>query len=88
VPDAEPLPTGEALRDFWFGKLPSGEKQVLQQLVEAYPDAIEKPAIDDATGFKRSTRDAYLSRLAAKELIVDVGRGAVKASATLFEVDA
>jgi hypothetical protein len=44
--------------------------------------------IDDATGFKRSTRDAYLSRLAAKQLVVEVTRGRVQASSTLFEVDA
>lgn len=85
LPDAEPLPTGEALRDFWYGELPSGEKQILQILVDAYPDAVEKPHLDESTGFKRSTRDAYLLRLGAKELVVDVGRAEVKASDTLFE---
>lgn len=85
LPDAEPLPTGEALRDFWYDELPSGEKQILEILVGAYPDAVEKPLLDETTGFKRSTRDAYLLRLGAKELVVEVGRAEVKASDTLFE---
>lgn len=86
LPNAEPLPTGEALRDFWYRELPHGECQVLTVLVSAYPNSIDKALIDEHTGFQRSTRDAYLSRLAAKELVVNTGRGAVKASETLFEV--
>lgn len=88
MPNAEPLPTGDELRDFWYRELPDGERAVLQHLVGAYPDAVDKPAIDEATGYQRSTRDAYINRLRAKQLVVDVGRGAVKASETLFEVDA
>lgn len=86
MPDAEPLPSGDALREFWERKLPSGEREVLAFLCEQYPNAVERTAIDEATTFKRSTRDAYISRLAAKELVVDAGRGAVMASSTLFEV--
>ena len=88
MPDAEPLPTGDALRDYWYRELPDGERNVLQKLVEAYPDAVERTMLDEQTGYARSSRDAYLSRLRAKQLVVDIGRGAVKASETLFEVDA
>jgi hypothetical protein len=86
LPDAEPLPTGEALQAFWFAKLPPGEAEILRILVDVYPEPIRKDAIDESTGFKRSTRDAYLSRLAAKELVVEPSRGEVRAVATLFEV--
>jgi hypothetical protein len=86
MPDAQPLPTGEALREFWFRELPEGERVVLEALVRAYPQAVDRTAIDEQTGYKRSTRDAYLSRLAAKELVTEPGRGLVKASETLFEV--
>lgn len=86
MPDAEPLPTGDELREFWFQNLPSGERQVLEVLVRAYPQAVDRSAIDEQTSFKRSTRDAYLSRLAAKELTTEPDRGLVKASETLFEV--
>lgn len=87
MPNAEPLPTGEALRDFWYRELPSGECQILKMLVEVYPEGVQKPTIDEVTGFKRSTRDAYLLRLGAKELVVEVGHAEVQASPTLFEVD-
>lgn len=84
LPDAKPLPTGVALRDWWFLRLPKGEADVLRILTGAYPNSVDKPRIDERTGFKRSTRDAYLARLAAKRLVADVGRGEVKAADALF----
>jgi len=86
LPDAAPLPVGEELREFWMQRLASGERAILKLLTQRYPEPVEKPEIDEVTGFKRSTRDAYLSRLAAKELVIESGRGAVVASNTLFEV--
>ncbi len=86
MPNAEPLPTGDALRDYWYRELPDGEQRILQKLVEAYPEAIERTTLDEMTGYARSSRDAYLSRLRAKQLVIDVGRGAARASDTLFEV--
>lgn len=88
MPHAEPLPTGDALRDYWYHELPDGERNVLRILVDAYPNSVEKTDIDSQTGYARSSRDAYISRMRAKQLVVDIGRGAVKASETLFEVDA
>lgn len=81
--DYEPLPTGEALQAHWMRRLPEGESRVLNVLVERYPDGVGRPAIDEATGFKRSTRDAYLSRLKSRRLVTFVG-GDVRASETLF----
>jgi len=86
MPDAEPLPMGPALQDYWLKRLPSGEGTILAKLLEVNGDDYGREDLSEATGFKRSTRDAYLSRLAAKELVVDLGRGFVKASPTLFEV--
>jgi hypothetical protein len=54
-------------------------------LVEVFPNGVHRGAIDEATGFQRSTRDAYLQRLKSKRLIEDVGRGMVRASAALFD---
>jgi len=88
MPHAEPLPTGQALQDYWYRELPDGERNVLRILIDSYPDAVDKTAIDEQTGYARSSRDAYISRMRAKQLVVDVGRGAVKASETLFEIDA
>jgi len=81
----EPLPKGTALQEYHLGRLPEGERRVLAMLLAAYPGAVERAAIDDATGYKRSSRDAYLQRLGARELVVPDGRGAVRASAELFE---
>jgi uncharacterized protein DUF87 len=86
LPDAEPLPTGAALRSWWMERLPSGERAVLAVLVSKYPAVEHRSVIDAVTGFRRSTRDAYLSRLAARQLVEDLGGGQVRASATLFEV--
>lgn len=84
MPDAEPLPTGQALRDYWFAKLPAGERAILETLCAHYPRAVDRDQVSMETDFKRSTRDAYLSRLAAKELVTEPGRGMVMASETLF----
>ena len=84
IPDAEPLPTGRQLQAFWQHKLPVGEWQILKLLIDQHPSPVDKQAIDAVTGFKRSTRDAYLQRLHAKELVIDTSRGEVRANDTLF----
>ena len=86
MPDAEPLPVGLALQEFWTSRLPRGETAILGVLLNARGVERSREQLSEETGFKRSTRDAYLSRLSAKELVIDVGRGYVKASPTLFEV--
>ena len=82
----DPLPTGAALRAHWLtdGRLPYGERSILKVVVEAWPDGMPRQVIEDATGFKRSTRDAYIQRLRAREL-VDVKGGEIRAAAGLFD---
>jgi uncharacterized protein len=82
--DFEPLPEGEALRDYWFAKLPEGERKVLEILVAAYPGSVKRDSIDEATGYQRSSRDAYLQRLTSKKLVDTAGRGEVRAVEHLF----
>lgn len=84
--DFEPLPTGEALQAHWLrpGRLPEGERVVLELLVARYPDSMPREEIDELSGYKRSSRDAYLQRLRARKLVVAAGRGAVTASDHLF----
>jgi len=83
LPDAAPLPTGEALQQFWMNRLPEGERVILQVLIDAYPNAVGRDELSDATEYKRSSRDAYLQRLKAKQLIETSSEG-VTASETLF----
>lgn len=80
-PTFEPLPTGPALRDHWLGRLPAGEKKILEALIDVHPSAVDRGALD--VGFKRSSRDTYIQRLAARQL-VKVERGEVRASDNLF----
>jgi hypothetical protein len=84
-PDFVPLPTGEALRAHWMQTLPEGERRILAVLLEAYPKALEREVISEHTQYLRSSRDTYLQRLRARQLVTTEGRGAVRAADTLFE---
>lgn len=84
LPDAEPLPTGIELQNYWLARLPEGERAILQILIDAYPNAVERNDLEESTGYKRSSRDAYLQRMRAKQLIEEPSRGTVSASENLF----
>jgi hypothetical protein len=79
----EPLPTGSALREYWLEKLPPGEQAVLKAAIEAWPDEISRDEISEVTGYKRSSRDAYIQRLKARQ-VIEVGAG-VRAAPFLFD---
>lgn len=81
--DFEPLPTGPELLAHWLGRLPDGERRVLEVLVSFHPQAISREQIDAETGYKRSSRDAYLQRLSARRLVERDSSG-VKAADILF----
>jgi hypothetical protein len=82
--DYEPLPTGTALYEFWRNRLPEGELKILDCLV-ASGKAVERNDLDEPTGYKRSSRDAYLSRLAARRLVEVPASGLVQAAGALFD---
>lgn len=82
--DYEPLPNGLDLQRYWLERLPEGEKKILRILIEANGESVERESLDDATGYKKSSRDAYLLRLGARRLVESVGRGEVMASPNLF----
>jgi uncharacterized protein len=79
----EPLPTGQALQQYWLERLPQGEAAILRVLLDNYPATVARDHISDVTGFKRSTRDAYIQRLGVKKL-VSSNSGGVGASENLF----
>jgi hypothetical protein len=84
LPNAEPLPTGEELQEYWRRELPEGERAILEVLIHYYPKAVDRAALDEHTAYKRSSRDTYLQRLRAKYLIEEPSRGEVRASERLF----
>jgi hypothetical protein len=83
-PNFQPLPTGLVLQRYWMERLPAGEKAILGLLLEAYPKPVDRERISEATEYQRSSRDTYLQRLRSRQLVVDVGRGQVRASDALF----
>ncbi len=76
--------SGEELQRYWMSELPEGEKKILQLLIAAGGEPVNREKLDEATGFARSSRDAYLSRLGAKRLVHAIGRGQVQASQSLL----
>jgi hypothetical protein len=85
LPVIDALPTGKPLQKFWLDRLPEGEKKIFDLLISSYPEPLTRDSISEATGFKRSTRDAYLSRMSSKLLFTEPSRGQVRASDQLFE---
>ena len=70
--DYEPLPTGSELQNYWLQKLPEGERRIFEIVLRSL-DGIERDAIDELTGYKRSSRNTYLQRLSSRELIETSG---------------
>jgi DNA-binding MarR family transcriptional regulator len=77
------LPEGAELQEYWLRRLPQGESEILDLLLQAYPKAVERERISEHTNYKRSTRDAYIQRLSARELVT-TERDGVRAAEHLF----
>lgn len=84
LPDSQPLPRGKALRDHWLAKLPAGERRVLECLISVWPQSVSREELSDMTEYKRTTRDLYIQRLKARQLVQTVTAG-LCASPTLFD---
>lgn len=83
-PDFEPLPIGNALREYWLAHLTGGERAILLALANAYPQSLSRIDLEQMTGYKRSSRDTFIQRLLARRLIT-VQRAAVRMSDQLFD---
>ena len=81
--DFQPLPTGDALREYWLHRLRGGERAILAAVIEAHPDAIERDHLSETTGYKPSSRNTYLQRLQSRKLVMIEG-GGVRAATHLF----
>ena len=80
----EPLPEGVELQEYWLGKLTGGERAVFEAILAHGGRAITKEKIDETTSYKKSSRDTYISKLIARRIVENAGRGEVKVSANLF----
>lgn len=75
VGDIEPLPTGEALLDHWYSKLPEGPRKILEAIATAGMDIVSRDTISEATGYKKSSRDTYISNLVTRKLVTSSAGG-------------
>lgn len=80
--DYEPLPQGPDLVKYLEKRLPNGEWEILNLLLNN-PAGLERESITEMLNFKRSTRDAYIARLSARELI-ESDAGLIKAVGILL----
>lgn len=81
--DYDRLPVGEELRRRLLTELPPGEKRILEELIDAYPETVNREVLSERTGYQRSSRNTYLSRMSARE-IIEVEGSQVRASDNLF----
>jgi hypothetical protein len=70
----QPLPGGDALLEYWKGKLGRAERSMLDAFRSAYPGAIGKEILSDVTGYSLTSSSFAnaLSRLRSLGLVVDM----------------
>lgn len=83
-PDYEKLPRGRALFDYWMRKLPEGEAKILK-LIAQYPGGVDREKISAVTGYKKTSRDVYIRRLRARQLVGYTSDGRICLSPVLTE---
>ncbi len=83
-PDFKPLPTGLGLRAHWLATLPEGERRVLEVLLEA-GGLTTREEVSERTGYRRSSRDTYIQRLRARQLVEIGDRGVLNPARALYE---
>lgn len=82
-PSYHPLPTGQALIEHWSNRLTGGEKIIFDIVVKAYPEEITRDDLDSQSPYKPSSRNTFIQRLQARELVT-AGRNTIRASDHLF----
>lgn len=83
--DYDPLPSGDALREHWYAKLPKAEATILRALVEAFPASLSQEQLAERTGYSGTSGGFFgaLAKLRTLELISG-GKPALLASEDLF----
>lgn len=76
------LPLSALMQTVFFGGYKGSGKTTA---MKKHPQERERSSIDEATGFKRSTRDAYILRLSKRQLVVEGSSGGLRANPQLFD---
>lgn len=83
-PNYEPMPvSGPELVERIKKDLPPGELKILEICIEQNGAQIERDTLSELTGYSRSSRNSYIQRLSARQLIVVEGN-LIRASDKLF----
>lgn len=69
LPNVPPLPTGAKLAEHYLSTLPKGESEILWHVVHGHPRVHSRDQLGDLVGYKRSSRDTYIQRLAARGIV-------------------
>lgn len=84
-PSYRPLPTGPALVAHWRERLTGGELVFLDAVLRAWPGSMSRDELTTLTGYKRSSRDTYLKKLLARELVRECSDGSITLATELVE---
>lgn len=76
----QPLPKGEALREYWLNRLTGGELALFRLYVAAFPESVSVDELMQKTGLMTTSINVYRRKLKARRLIEDN-----TAKAALFE---
>ncbi len=76
------LPEGTALLEHWLSEMAGGEREILVAIAKHAPRFVTRDALSAETQYKKSSRDTYIQRLAARNLI-KIGPGVVRLSPML-----
>ena len=68
----------------FLGSPSSGKTYAAKKTAEQKARCVTRDAISEATGYKRSTRDAYIQRLCLRRLAARTVNGNIEASRELF----
>lgn len=80
----EPLPTGQALRDYWLNRFGKCEKAILQSLF-AHPEGLNKDQLCELTGYTFSgSFQNSLGALRTAGVLVGANKGVMRASEELL----
>jgi hypothetical protein len=86
--DYEELPKGKDLFDHWMNTLPGGQRECLKAASDVYPDSISRDDIGALhPDWATSTRNAYIARVVARELLEEVSRTHVRMADMLAEAE-
>ncbi len=83
--DVEPLPTGRALQDHWRARLGKAERAILDTVIDAYPDSLDKATISERSGYSLTSSSFANALGKLRSLQLAEGYADLRAADVLFE---